>query len=58
MEELGPHLSGGGVEAADSGPVQVAESLVQQQTEEQEGLAEGDVLRGPEQGMYVGTGHT
>ena len=56
--ELGPHLPGGDGGRADSGPVQGAGSLAQQPIEEQGGPVEGDVLRGPEQGMYVCTGHT
>ena len=53
---LGPHLPGGGGRD-DSGPIQGAGSLVQQPTEEQGGPVEGDVLRGPDQGMYVRAGH-
>ena len=56
--ELGPHIPGGGGGRADSGPVQVAGSLAQQPIEEQGRPVEGDVLRGPEQGMYVRTYRT
>ena len=54
---LGPHLPGGGGGKANSGPVQEVGLLVQT-IEEQGRPAEVDVLRGPEQGMYVGTYRT